>query len=155
VRIVVNAILPSFLRKRGWKIALWNAGTATFMLESGAARDVDIRLRAGRRYSTADVAKAKHPSIEIIARADGIVVGGFSYPLRDKTKRPVKQKRKSRRTAKSRTAASAKSRAAAKNDVSGVRAADPAELAAPGESCIRLRRYPFRGRGRLTASSFA
>ena len=53
-------------------------------------------------------------SIEIIARANGIVVGGMSYPLRHKAKRPVKQKRKSRRTAKSRTAASAKSRAAAK-----------------------------------------
>jgi zinc metalloprotease ZmpB len=114
VRIAVNAILPSFLRKRGWKIAFGNAGVATFMLESGATRDVDIRLRAGRRYSTADVAKAKHPSIEFIARADGIVVGGISYLLWDKAKRPIKVKRGSRRLARSRTPLDAKSRATAK-----------------------------------------
>jgi hypothetical protein len=110
----VKAILPSFLVKRGWKISFGKAGDATFMLEPGAARDVNFKLRAGRPFSTAVVGKEKHPSIEIIARADGIVVGGISFPLRHKAMRPVKHERKSRRTSKSRTAARTKSRAAAK-----------------------------------------
>ena len=110
----VKAFLPSFLVKRGWKISFGKAGAATFMLEPGVAQDVDIKLRAGRHFSAADVANEKHPGIEIIARADGIVVGGISFPLRHKAKQPVKQERKSRRTSKSRTAARAKSRAAAK-----------------------------------------
>jgi hypothetical protein len=113
-RMTVKAILPQFLRKRGWKFSFGNAGTATFMLESGAARDVDIRLRAGRPFSAVVVGKEKHPSIEIIARADGIVVGGMSYLLWDKAKRPIKVKRGARRLARSRTPLDAKSRATAK-----------------------------------------
>ena len=110
----VKAILPSFLVKRGWKISFGKAGAATFMLEPCVAQDVDIKLRAGRHFSAADVANEKHPGIEIIARANGIVVGGISFPLRHKAKQPVKHERKSRRTSKSRTAARTKSRAAAK-----------------------------------------
>ncbi len=113
-RMSVNAILPSFLVKRGWKISFGKAGAATFMLEPGAARDVNFKLRAGRPFSAAVAGNEKHPSIEIIARADGIVVGGILFPFRHKAKRPVKQERKSRRTSKSRTAAGTKSRAAAK-----------------------------------------
>ena len=108
-RMSVKAILPSFLRKRGWRIAIGKAGAATFMLERRATRDVAIGLRAGRHFSAANAANEKHPSIEIIVRAEGIVVGGMSYPLGRKAKRPIKAKR---RAAKSRAAARAKSRAA-------------------------------------------
>jgi zinc metalloprotease ZmpB len=110
----VKAILPSFLVKRGWNISIGKAGAATFMLEPGVAQDVDIKLRAGRHFSAANIANEKYPGIEIIARADGIVVGGISFPLRHKAKRPVKHKRKSRRAAKSHAATMAKSRAGAK-----------------------------------------
>jgi zinc metalloprotease ZmpB len=110
-RITVKAVLPSFLRKRGWRITFGNAGGHAFALEPGGARDVAMRLRTGRQFSAADVGKAKHPSIEILARADGIVVGGMSYPFADEPERPSNAKRGSRR-AKSRTGA--KSPAAAK-----------------------------------------
>jgi zinc metalloprotease ZmpB len=108
-RIAIKAILPQFLRKRGWKLPFSDAGTAGFVLAPGAARDVSIELLAGRSFSSTDVAKEKRPDIEILVQADGIVIGGMSYPFRHVAKRAVKQKRIFRRARKLRAAAGVKS----------------------------------------------
>jgi zinc metalloprotease ZmpB len=111
-RMSVKATLPPFLDERGWRIAFGNAGADTFALEPGGRRDVVMRLLPGRNFNAADVRKAKDPIIEIEAFADGILVGGMSYPVEHEAKKPARPKRRSHGRAKSRTLTKARSRTA-------------------------------------------
>jgi hypothetical protein len=113
-RMTVKAAPPPFLDERGWRIAFGNAGADAFALEPGCGRDVVMRLLPGRDFTADDVRKAKDRIIEIEAYADGILVGGMSYPLEYEAKKPVKPKRGSHSRAESRTSAGAKSRPAAR-----------------------------------------
>jgi hypothetical protein len=83
-RMIVKAVLPAVLRKRGWR-ATFDSGRA-FALEPGGSRDVTMRLRPGRQFSSADLRLTKHPVVEIATYANGIVVGGMSFPLDSKMK---------------------------------------------------------------------
>jgi hypothetical protein len=56
-----------------------------------------MRLLSGRNFTAADVRKVKDRIIEIEAYADGILVGGMSYPLEYEPKKPVRPKRGSHR----------------------------------------------------------
>jgi hypothetical protein len=111
-RMTVKATLPPLLDERGWRIAFGNAGANAFALEPGGGRDVVMRLLSGRNFTAADVRKAKDRIIEIEAYADGILVGGMSYPLEYEPKKQVRPKRGSHSRAKSRTPAKSKSRSA-------------------------------------------
>jgi hypothetical protein len=113
-RMTVKAVLPPLLHRRSWRIAFANAGADAFALEPGGGRDVVMRLRPGRQFSTDDVRKAKNRTIDIEAYADGILVGGMSYPLMYDAKKATGRARGSRNRAKSRTSPKAKSRPAAK-----------------------------------------
>ena len=111
-RMSVKATLPPFLDERGWRIAFGNAGADAFALEPGGGRHVVMRLLPGRNFNAAEVRTAKDPIIEIEAYADGILVGGMSYPVELDAKKPAKPKRRSRGRARSRTLAKARSRPA-------------------------------------------
>ena len=108
-RMSVKATLPPFLDERGWRIAFGNAGADAFALEPGGGRHVIIRLLPGRNFNAAEVRTANDPIIEIEAYADGILVGGMSYPVELDAKKPTKPKRRSRGRARSRTLAKARS----------------------------------------------
>jgi hypothetical protein len=98
-RMTVKATLPPFLDERSWRIAFGNAGANAIALEPGrgGGRDVVMRLLSGRNFTAADVRKVKDRIIEIEAYADGILVGGMSYPLEYEPKKPVRPKRGSHR----------------------------------------------------------
>jgi hypothetical protein len=113
-RMTVKAVLPPLLDKRGWRIAFANAGTDAFALEPGGWRDVIMKLRPGRKFSNDEIREAKNRTIEIETYADGILVGGMSYPLLYDAKKSAGRTRASRSSAKSHTSAKAKSRPAAK-----------------------------------------
>jgi len=113
-RMSVKAVLPPLLDKRGWRIAFANAGADAFTLEPGGGREVIMRLRLGRQFSGNEIRKAKNRTIEIEAYADGILVGGMSYPLLYDAKKSAGGTRASCSSAKSRTSPKAKSRPAAK-----------------------------------------
>jgi zinc metalloprotease ZmpB len=98
-RATVKAHLPTVLRERGWHIVFSNPGGHTFTLEPGGARNVVMTLKAGKKFNTSDIRKEKNPIIEIEAYADGIIVGGISYPLKYKANKPSTSKRTSRRGA--------------------------------------------------------
>ncbi len=90
-RMTLRAVLPSFLAKHDWRIAFAHAGQDAFTLEPGGSREVKMRILPGRRFTLGDIDRAKNPVILIEARADGIVVGGMSYPLLAKAEKAAKK----------------------------------------------------------------
>ena len=111
-RMTVSATLPTFLKERGWGIAFVNAGTNAFSLEAGAERNVVMKLNPGREYKANDIGKADE-AINIEAYADGILVGGISYPL-DKHAKKVAVPRTPRRAPTRRKASKKKRRPASR-----------------------------------------
>ena len=145
----VKATLPPFLDERGWRIAFGNAGADAFALEPGGGRHVIIRLSPGRNFNAAEVRTANDPIIEIEAFADGILVGGMSYPVELDAKKPTKPKRRSRGRARSRTLAKARSsRPAAPKTPHRVAAAD---LNLRGQVRVREDKAPAFRSGSLIA----
>ena len=81
-RMIVNVKLPKFLVKLQWTAALDNPGAGAFSLKSGETKNVVLRFRPGKEFTPQDVAKAGADTvIEVVAAADGIVVGGMGYTL--------------------------------------------------------------------------
>jgi hypothetical protein len=80
-RVLVEATLPPFMTKGGWHVTFDNPGAGAFSLKAGEAKQVVIRLAAGKEFTPKDVSSAKDAVIHIQAAANGIVVGGMSYQL--------------------------------------------------------------------------
>jgi zinc metalloprotease ZmpB len=81
-RMQVNVTLPKFLVGRGWTAVLDNPGAGAFGLKSGEIKPVVLRLKPGKDFVPQDVIKAEADTlIEVVAQADGIVVGGMGYRL--------------------------------------------------------------------------
>jgi hypothetical protein len=80
-RVIVEATLPRFLVAKDWKVAFANPGEGTFNLQAGEATSVTVKLVPGANFTADDVRNANNPTIHIVARANGIVVGGMSYEL--------------------------------------------------------------------------
>jgi hypothetical protein len=81
-RMVVNVQLPKFLVERGWAATFENPDAGVFALKSGEVKVVVLRFKPGKEFTAQDVVKAKSNAvIEVVATADGIVVGGMSYTL--------------------------------------------------------------------------
>ena len=95
-RMTVRVVVPSFLHKRGWRIVFGKPAGSSFALAPGDFRNVAMRFRRGRNFSAADLRQAKHPVIEVEAYANGIVIGGMSYPLEYEANWLVKRKRGTR-----------------------------------------------------------
>jgi hypothetical protein len=101
-RMTIGAILPPFLVERDWGITFVNAGTHAFTLESGGSRAVIMQLLSGRDFTADDISKAKDLVIRVEARADGMLVGGMSYPLVAGRKKPAKLARQANSAARPR-----------------------------------------------------
>ena len=84
----VEPTLPSLLAERGWKLDFRSRGGATFKLEPGESREVVMAMTKGNDFTADDVEQATNRSIQVAARADGILIGGMTYQLDPKLKRP-------------------------------------------------------------------
>jgi zinc metalloprotease ZmpB len=80
-RMVVNAALPPFLAKRGWRLQVTSHGGQVFWLKAGTSRDLVMRLKAGKRFTARDVKGKQNHGIHVDVLADGILVGGMTYVL--------------------------------------------------------------------------
>ncbi|MEP6738992.1 MAG: hypothetical protein ABJA61_01350 [Caldimonas sp.] len=81
-KMIVKVRMPKFLVERGWSAVLDNPGAGAFSLKSGEVKTVVLRFKTGKEFTANDVIKAKADAvIDIVATADGIVVGGMSYTL--------------------------------------------------------------------------
>jgi hypothetical protein len=80
--------LPPLLSERGWKIDFANRGGAAFTLQPGESREVVMRMAEGASFTADEVEKTDQRSIQVVARADGILVGGMTYQLDPKITRP-------------------------------------------------------------------
>ncbi|MGJ4942002.1 hypothetical protein ACQR1W_15615 [Bradyrhizobium sp. HKCCYLS1011] len=107
-RMTLTASLPLTLVKRDWRIAFANAGSDAFTLEPGNAREIKMRILPGKDFDPDDFHKEEEPVIRIEARADGILVGGMSYPLVTKAKKAVKTKPQLRGAPKSQKSSKSK-----------------------------------------------
>jgi zinc metalloprotease ZmpB len=101
-RMTMRAVLPEFLAERDWRIVFTNPGADAFALEPGSNREVMMRILPGRAFEADDVREAEDPVILVEARADGILVGGMSYPLATDRKKATKSTRRSKSATKSR-----------------------------------------------------
>lgn len=77
----LKAELPTLLAKRGWKIAFRDTDGGKFRLQSGAKREIQLEVEPGQDFTAADVKSARKRSIEVEVYADGILIGGMTYPL--------------------------------------------------------------------------
>ncbi len=89
-RVIVQAVLPRFLVKAGWRVTFANPGASAFTLKAAEAKTVVLKLKPGKDFTADDVRKAKDPVIHIEAYANGILVGGMSYRLDPKLKAAAK-----------------------------------------------------------------
>jgi hypothetical protein len=87
----LEATLPALLVERGWKLAFTNRGGTTFKLQPGEGQQVQMHLEKGRDFTADDVEQANDRMIRVVARADGILIGGMSYQL-DPALKPPRQR---------------------------------------------------------------
>ena len=77
----LKVTLPPLLASKGWKVTFRDLPTAQFRLSAGARRDVIFDVTPGQPFTTTEVSSARVKNIVIDVYADGIVVGGMTYPL--------------------------------------------------------------------------
>jgi len=82
-KMTVQAVLPKFLARAGWSATFANA----FTLRPGASKTMTLRLKPGKDFAAAAVARARDAEIRVEAYANGILVGGVTYALDPKMKR--------------------------------------------------------------------
>lgn len=80
-KTIINAVLPKLLVERGWKLEFTNPGAGALKLRAGETKEITMRLVPGKDFTVAELAKTKDPVIRIEAYADGILVGGMTYPI--------------------------------------------------------------------------
>jgi zinc metalloprotease ZmpB len=79
--MVVKAVLPPFLAKRGWRLMLASSVARGFSLAPHATRNVVLRLKPGKKFTASQVRKAHDRNICIEVFADDLLVGGMTYAL--------------------------------------------------------------------------
>ncbi|MDQ1586454.1 MAG: zinc metalloprotease ZmpB [Actinomycetota bacterium] len=84
----LESSLPPLLSERGWKLDFTSRGGAAFSLQPGESREVVMALTKGGEFTAGEVEKADQRSIQVVARADGILVGGMTYQMDPKVTRP-------------------------------------------------------------------
>jgi hypothetical protein len=87
IRVELQADLPPFLVKRGWKVR-WGSAEK-FTLGPRGSREIRFGLEAGEAFSPAEVRAAGNDlRIKVRTLVDGAIVGGMSYALDANIKRP-------------------------------------------------------------------
>ena len=80
-RMVLNPIIPRIMTARGWKLQFTNAGEGLLKMRPGETKEITMRLTPGQEVTPAEIAKSKDAAIVIEAYANGILVGGMTFPL--------------------------------------------------------------------------
>jgi hypothetical protein len=92
-RVVINARIPALLKELGWEVIFLNPGGRAFALEPGQSKEVAFTLKPGKDFTPAQVEAIPQAerAIEFETFADGILVGGMTYPLDPSLKAPLPQ----------------------------------------------------------------
>jgi len=85
-RMLLVGTLPRMLAKRGWKLDFATAKgvpikRGTLKLGPGKSEQIVIRLTAGEPFTAAEAAKWRDALIRVEGYADGILIGGMTYPI--------------------------------------------------------------------------
>jgi hypothetical protein len=85
-KMLLVPTLPRLLVKRGWKLELMtpDGGTikrGTLKLGAGGATQIAMRLVPGEPFTAAEIAKLRDAAIRVEGYADGILIGGMTYPI--------------------------------------------------------------------------
>jgi hypothetical protein len=96
-KMELKPIIPRILAARGWKLEFTNPGAGLLRLKSGETKEINMSLTPGEKFTPQEIAKAKDAAIIIEAYADGILVGGMTFPLSAESEptKPALKKRKS------------------------------------------------------------
>ena len=86
-KTILLAVLPKLLVERGWKLEFTNPGASALKLRAGETKEITMRLVPGQDFTAAELSRTKDAAIRIEAYADGILVGGMTYPIA----RPARQ----------------------------------------------------------------
>ncbi|HEV7402261.1 MAG TPA: hypothetical protein VGO11_05010 [Chthoniobacteraceae bacterium] len=95
-KMELKPIIPRILAARGWKLEFTNPGGGLLRLGSGATKEINLSLTPGEKFTPQEIAKAKDAAIIVEAYADGILVGGMTFPLSagSEPPKPALKKRK-------------------------------------------------------------
>jgi hypothetical protein len=88
----LEAVLPDFLVKRGWRLLFENPGGSSFSLGPRGEREIVLGLHPGQDFSEADVGGGA--AIEVRARIDGMTIGGLTYSIDPRMKTPAVERPK-------------------------------------------------------------
>jgi zinc metalloprotease ZmpB len=85
-KMLLVPILPRLLVKRGWTLELRSTKgepirRGSLKLGPGKSTQISMRLVAGKPFEAAEVAKWRDAAIRIEGYADGILIGGMTYPI--------------------------------------------------------------------------
>jgi hypothetical protein len=88
-RLTMVAHLPAFLARAGWKLEFKGVDPKGSVLKpSIERREVHLLLREGRPFEVADAEAARDTDIRVEVRVGGNLVGGMTYRIDPKLKRP-------------------------------------------------------------------
>jgi len=90
-KMLLVPTLPRVLVKRGWKLELMSGKgepirRGSLKLGPGESAQISMRLVVGEPFEAAEVAKWRDAVIRIEGYADGILIGGMTYPIAPKGK---------------------------------------------------------------------
>jgi zinc metalloprotease ZmpB len=89
--IQIESVLPGLLAQRDWRLDITSKGGSAFTLRPGDSREILMSLAKGKDFTADDVERAEDRSIQVAARADGILIGGMTYQMDPKLERPARQ----------------------------------------------------------------
>ena len=90
-KMLLVPTLPRVLVKRGWKLDVKSAKgepirRGSLKLGPGESAQISMQLVAGKPFTAAEAAKWRDAAIRIEGYADGILIGGMTYPIAPKGK---------------------------------------------------------------------
>jgi hypothetical protein len=83
-KMMLDPALPRILVRRGWKLELLADGEPvkrSLKLGPGKSTQISMRLVPGEPFTPAEAAKWRDAAIRIAGYADGILIGGMTYPM--------------------------------------------------------------------------
>lgn len=111
VAVRIELVMPMFLKRLGWRVAIADVKGSTIRLEPRTQRQLRLTLTAGKDFSPEDVVHAKDDiRIRVRTVVNGIVTGGISYELDPRLSEPPVERRGSKQVPKK----AARARAAAR-----------------------------------------
>jgi hypothetical protein len=94
-RMFINPVLPRILAERKWGLEFTSPGGRSFTLGPGESKEIVMRFKPGKDFSSEDMVKAKDPFIHVETYGDGILIGGMSYQLDPNIKAPSEKRQPS------------------------------------------------------------